>query len=369
MLGQTPPPYHGQAIATETLFNHDFRRVHVRTVRMAYSEEPSEVGRFRWSKIAHLWWLLAKCIRELRRLDDAIVYYPPAGPGYVPILRDVIFLVLLKPFARGLVFHFHAGGLGAFLSSRPILRRVALAAYGRPLVSIEISARDEPRISEMIGAVEHAIVPNGLDVPSLAPERRRSDPPVVLFVGSLSESKGVLDVIETAAILRSRGRPTSFRIVGAWKDEVTRRRALELIERHGLHETVAFLGLVTGDEKWELYRSSDLFLFPSHFEAENFPLVLLEAMAFGLPTVSTDWRGIPEIVDHEVTGLVLPIKRPDLYAAAVEDLLFGGVAEFERYASAGRARYEERFTASVFCEAVESALVRAWELSEERAYR
>jgi glycosyltransferase involved in cell wall biosynthesis len=67
---------------------------------------------------------------------------------------------------------------------------------------------------------------------------------------------------------------------------------------------VKHFGFVSGDEKCRLLREADLFCFPTHYLGENQPVNLIEAMAFGLPIVTTRWRSLPEILPPDYPGLV-----------------------------------------------------------------
>ena len=80
------------------------------------------------------------------------------------------------------------------------------------------------------------------------------------------------------------------------------------------------LGQLTGDEKFTQFALADIFCFPSHYESEAFPCVLVEAMSFELPVVSTQWRGIQSIVDQQQTGILVPIKDAGAVANAIEEL-------------------------------------------------
>lgn len=101
LIGQTPPPFHGQAVATKLLFDHDWNEKKVYSLRMDYSHSEVEVGRFRIRKVLHLFSLTFKSIVLLIGYKPCIIYYPPASPHIVPVLRDIFFLTFVRPFAKG----------------------------------------------------------------------------------------------------------------------------------------------------------------------------------------------------------------------------------------------------------------------------
>src|SRR5262249_47824470 len=141
----------------------------------------------------------------------------------------------------------------------------------------------------------------------------------ILFVGRLSRDKGAWDILEIARRLEQAGADFRIDMVGiaetAEEDCAIRSRVAE----HGLAGRIAFHGYRSGDEKARLFAAADVFLLPTY--AEIFPNVLLEAMAAGLPIVTTDVPVIPEMVQDGAQGLV---RRPgdiEGFAAALLEFI------------------------------------------------
>lgn len=145
---------------------------------------------------------------------------------------------------------------------------------------------------------------------------------VLLFVGYLIERKGARFVIEALALLIRKGRINArLKIAGEGdqRNELTR-----LADSLGISERVEFLGhLPNGSELFELYGGADIFLFSS-FSGEGFPRVLYEAMSRGLPIITTNVCGIPEIMKDGINSLVIDPKSPEQMAYAVDRLIEGG---------------------------------------------
>jgi glycosyltransferase involved in cell wall biosynthesis len=114
-----------------------------------------------------------------------------------------------------------------------------------------------------------------------------------------------------------------------------------LAQTLGIEEEVHFLGHVDHSKLPTHYASADLFVLPSRME--NFPLVLLEATASGLPVVATGVGGVPELVVHGETGVLVPPNDPQALAEAINSLL-DDPQRMKRMGARGRGRVREHFT-------------------------
>ena len=164
------------------------------------------------------------------------------------------------------------------------------------------------------------VVRCGLDVEGLDPPRpgraaASTGPLNVLCVGRLVPDKGQLLLLEAMAELRERGIAVALTLVGDGPD----RDALSLsAARLGIGGSVVLRGSLGQSDVAALYRSADVFCLPSF--AEGLPVVLMEAMAHGLPVVTTRIAGVSELVDDGVNGTVIPAGRVDLLADALAGL-------------------------------------------------
>jgi len=356
-MGQTPPPWHGQAVATQILFDHDWPDFEVQRVRMEFSEEMEEVGRFQWRKLGHLASLIHRVRCLLKRHPGSILFYPPASAKWVPFLRDVVFLFFTRHLAGSTVFIFHANGLPVFVDRNSITRLLGERTYQGADLALEVAQEVLPPHRAFAAKAWHWC-PCAIEVPEIPQRAPRKGPLEILFVGSLQEGKGILEILRTAALLRERsgGEDFRFRIVGKWFsadfEDSTRRLQNEL----ALGSMVEFSGQLTGAEKWQAYAAADVFFFPTHYASEATPIVLMEALGAGLPVVSTEWAGIPAMLEGCGTARLLPVRSPSAYAAALEELR----AMRSRLAGMdGESRefYRSRFLPSRFVERVESGLL------------
>lgn len=329
----------------ERMLAGEFRDVRLLHVRMAFSKELGAVGKFRPAKLLELVRVLIRIVVARVGKGAQILYYPPAGPNLVPVLRDMFLLGLTRWMFPRTVLHFHAGGLSQIYEKLPApLRLLFRLAYDKPDVAIRVTGR-APQDAKYLNAKCEFVVPNGIEdcAASLLSLKRPSDRCVrLLYVGVLREDKGLLVLVRACGLLRAAGLEFRLVCVGTFESEKFRSMAMEYIRLNGLSEYVDFTGVLTGDAKYQAYLNSDIFCFPSFFDAETFGIVLLEALSFALPIICTDWRGIPDVVDDQC-AFIVPINDPVTLADRL-CILIRNPGQRWAMGLAGRRRFLERFT-------------------------
>jgi glycosyltransferase involved in cell wall biosynthesis len=332
-------------------------------VRLRYSDDMDSVGKFAIRKV----WLLFTTILQVGwarwKHGTPMLYYPPSGPNLVPVLRDIIFLCATRWLFKWTVFHFHAGGVSGFEKQLPaLLRPFFRLAYRHADMAIR-TAPQNPEDGRVLGARRDIVVPNGIaDEQSRVAVRTATPgkPLTILFTGVLIPTKGVRVLLEAFSQVVEQGADVRLELMGRWGDMVFEAECQAFIARHGLEGRVQALGVKRDREKLEHFAGCDIFCFPSHFEAESFGLVLLEAMQFAKPVVSTVWRGIPSVVSDGENGFLVPIEDPAALAGRLLQLINDEDLR-RRIGEAGRRIFAERFTLERFQQNMEAALLAATE--------
>lgn len=163
-------------------------------------------------------------------------------------------------------------------------------------------------------------ITGGIDTDFFQPEtgRQSSDTVSVLYVGWIIKEKGIYDILAACSELKDSALNFKIDLVGPVycdKNELE-----QMIRQYQLESVVNVVGAIHSREALrEKYNSSDVFLFPSHYE--GFPMALLEALACGLPSIGSNVGGIPDILDHGECGLIVEPGNPKEIAVALRRLL------------------------------------------------
>jgi len=176
--------------------------------------------------------------------------------------------------------------------------------------------------------------------------------------------KGPLVLLKALTMLQRRSVPFIASFVGPWFRDTCREQFNTLVTRGGLQYAVRYIGPQYGNSRDSLFTEADIFAFPTYYQAESFPLVILEAMSFGLPVVSTSEGAIPEIVVDGLTGFIVPQSEPHQLAARLEHLIMNPQTRL-RMGRNGRQRYLENYTMARFHEQLAQHLDTAWLLLRE----
>ena len=160
------------------------------------------------------------------------------------------------------------------------------------------------------------VLPNPVELPSQMPNRIDRQQLIMLFFGRIGRRKGCFDLIHAFAKLPTEQQKCS-KLILAGDGEII--AGSNLAESLNLADRVEFLGWIDADRRNELLATADIFILPSYNEA--LPMALLEAMAWGLPVVTTPVGGIPEVVISAKNGLLVAPGDIQQLSLAMQSLI------------------------------------------------
>lgn len=225
-----------------------------------------------------------------------------------------------------------------------VLLKPAIRAIWREashVVACSDGLRDLARATDPTASV--AVIPDGVDLEAFTPKEHRSEGPArILGIGRLIPRKGFDALIRATAALEQRGR-TGFEveIVG---DGPERQSLERLAETLGVGHRVRFAGTVSYADLPARYAAADIYALTSH--AEGMPLVVLEAMATGLPIVATDVQGMQELVEDGSNGYRFAVGDHEALAQRLEELI-ANPASRAAFGVASRQRVERYSWSSI----------------------
>ena len=343
IVGQTPPPYGGQAVMIAHLLSVKYDNVELYHVRMAFSRGMKDLGKFQLYKLFHLIAIIIQIYYFRIFKGTKILYYPPSGPNSA-VYRDIAILFPTRWMFSKTIFHFHASGLSQHLRTHnKLFKTLFKVCFFYPDIAIRLSTSC-PNEGLFIHAKKDVIIPNGMPDEAIFPNEVKSQNCInLLFIGLLEETKGELDLLRSVSILKSKGIKSIVRIAGEFKSQEYKKHFFDVVEEYNLSNDVEYLGIIRGDKKNAALRNSDIFCFPSYFHSESFPLVLIEAMSFGLPIVTTKWRGIVDMVQEGYNGFLVDIKSPELLASQIE-LLYQNINLRKKISINSRKEFEQKYS-------------------------
>ena len=341
-----PPPIHGAAMIGQYI--HDSELIHSefdgRFINLTTASGMGDIGKFKFRKISAFLRLLREIRRTVKEFRPELVYVTPNAKGG-PFYKDFVVVQTLKRLGCRVVAHYHNKGV-AGRQDRP-LDDFLYGCYFKNLKVMLLSARLYQDVQKYVRREDVLICPNGIPCPAAPAKKPARDVPELLFLSNLLIEKGVLVLLESLQLLQNRGVRFHCKLVGGETAELDAAQLTDVLRSRGLTEVVSYHGKRLGAEKEAFWTGADIFVFPTFHQNECFPLVLLEAMAHGLPCVATDEGAIPDIVRDGETGLIVKKQNAADLADKLETLLLDAALRM-RMGAAARSIYEERFTLERF---------------------
>jgi len=372
VFAHVPPPHHGQSYMVKLMldgFGGDQRKrnatppaapydIECYHVDVRLSQRLEEIGDMRIGKIFLLFFFCLRAIWCRFRYGLENFYYVPTPGKTSALYRDWLVMLLCRPFFKRVILHWHAAGLAKWLETCAQIR--ARAFTYRLMKAVDVSivlSRYNRADAEKLFPKKIEVVSNGIPDPcpdyerELLPQRRTrlearrrllagetvsgefeaqagGEPQVVrvLYLAHCTREKGAFDAMAGVALankkLAERQSSVSLRltVTGTFVTPDDESEFKKLMADSAVAGCVHYVGFVQGKEKENLLRSADIFCFPTFYPNENQPVNLIEAMAFGLPVLTTRWRSLPEVFPEGYSGLV-DVRSPEQIASGLIELL------------------------------------------------
>lgn len=358
-----PPPVHGAAMVGQWI--HDSKLIN-KTFECHYinpsaSSNITEVGKISLKKIIFLFSIQYQILKAIIKVKPDICYYTPTSDGW-GIYRDSVSILLMKLCRRKVILHMHNKGVRNFAKKR--LAQIAYKINFSNVKVILIAKELYDDISDFVNPKDLFYLPNGLP-PTLSEEkykevikqRKKSLYKVhFLYLSNMMSEKGIWILLEACTLLTKNNKDFECHYVGNWGDTTYKEFQKKISERK-LEKHVFVHGPKYGIEKEKFFTNSDVFVFPTFYHGETFGLVLLEAMEYGLPCISTYEGGIPSIIQNGENGILIEQQNIEQLKNAM--LSFIENPDKNDMGKKGREIYLRQFTISKFEERLNEILLHS----------
>ncbi len=344
-----PPPIHGAAmvgkyIHDSELINSEYECYYI---NLATASGLGDIGKFKIKKVFSLLQLLCKIHHSVKEIKPKLVYITPNAKGG-PFYKDFVVVMMLKRMGCKVITHYH--NKGVLTRQNKTFDHFLYKRFFKGLKIILLSESLYPDVQKYVKKEDVFICPNGIPERSekcKVTNERSSAIPHVLFLSNLLIEKGVLVLLDALKILKEKGCSFVIDFVGGETAEMNNERFDLEVQQRGFQDVVRYHGKQYGKDKNAFWEKANVFVFPTFYQNECFPLVLLEAMQHGLPIITTDEGGIPDIVKDGENGLICKKNNPEDMAEKLMTLLDNEQLRL-KMGQDGYKKYQEKFTLEIF---------------------
>ncbi len=347
-----PPPVHGASMMGKYI--HDSQIVNnafdCKYFNLTLAKNLQDIGKGGLSKLIDFIKQITALHNVIKAESPNLCYVTPNAKGGA-FYKDFLIVMMLKAMGQKVVIHYHNKGVST--RQNKVIDNFLYRHFFKNLKVILLAATLYDDVRKYVKKEDVFICPNGIPE-TIELEKKEHDGFNILFLSNMMREKGVWDLMDACKILKDKGLDFHCHFVGKWSD-ISEEAFNDRINALGLQKYVNAYGAKYGEDKNEFFQIADAFAFPTFYNNECFPLVLLEAMEQGIPCISCNEGGISGIIDDGQTGFVVPKNQPEILAEKLE-LLINNRNLCNEMGNAGRKKFEQEFTLNQFEKRITSIL-------------
>lgn len=344
-----PPPIHGAAVMGQYIHNSEIinKTFECYYINLTTAKDLDDIGKGGYRKYKDIYLKFNDIRKSLKRINPDLVYITPNSCG-AAFYKDFLLVEMIKIMGYKLVAHFHNKGVATHQNK--LLNNILYQFFFKDIKIILLANILYEDVKRYVKRENIYICPNGIkknctDIDVQSAITHYNQIPHILFLSNLLITKGIFILLDALKILHEKNIPFFCDFVGGETYDMSISDFNKEVISRGLNNHIKYHGSKYGKEKRSIISSSDIFVFPTF--NETFGLVLLEAMELCKPCIGCNEGGIPDIIDNNKTGLIVPPKDSKELANAIEKLL----DNTERRVSmgiAGREKFLNYFTIEKF---------------------
>ncbi|WP_242158107.1 glycosyltransferase family 4 protein [Aestuariivivens sediminis] len=306
------PPVHGASKVGDTIVNSQLikNNLNSKFVKIKSSDNLQEIGTLKVKKLWYTIALLFKVVYQLFVFRPQSIYLTASPQGFA-FYRDLIVSIPIKVFcifkSCTVFYHYHAKGIDEFVSKSLISKNLTNFFINNTCL-IFINEKMLNEVKKLNSYKKIFILNNGVPDPlkeesfkELVKKRSQTDQIHVLYLSNMMKSKGYDIVLNLAKWVNEQNITNiKFHFAGSWHSKKDMEFFNSFRAKHDLWGRVEYHGLVDGSKKMKLFRQANVFVFPSRYKKEVFPLSVLEALSYGLPVLAFNAGAVADIVNPTV---------------------------------------------------------------------
>jgi glycosyltransferase involved in cell wall biosynthesis len=344
------PPAHGAAKVGDFIASSEKLKSEYdcRFITIKSSDTIGDIGKVSSKKIYLVIELFFKILYTILIFRPHKIYFTASVRG-VAFYRDLLLSTTWKLYKKftscEVYYHYHTKGITEFVNNdrNRKLTRYFLKDVNLMLLSplLEKDFQDVQTYKKVL------FLPNGVEDNFIDDEfndyieSKNYNKINILYLSNMIKSKGYFEVLRLSNTTKYKN--YHFHFAGGWQNSEDEKEFFAYIKDNHLEDSVTFHGFVNGEQKRELFMKASLFVFPTRYENEAFPLSILEAFSYGLPVLVTDEASIPFIVDNK-SGVI--VSKMEELPSALENALDKFLNKETSYYC--RKRYLENFSLEQF---------------------
>lgn len=341
-IGNYPPPFSGQSIAFKTLV--DGYSIESKDYFIINTIEKRGKRGNTYRILAYAGVIFRLLYLLLFKKTETI--YHIVSSNKKGFIRDYVIINLSYLFGKRIILHSHNGNYDQFFDlSSTRMQKSIFKTICKASTIILLSKKLRKTFYFISEDDKFAYVNNGLPI-ERPKELNKSKEGVfsILYLSNLIESKGYLDVIKAAVIMKEMKilpkfhfhfagdfmlNPSQDKSYNSIKE--AHQLFLNFIEENKLSDNITYHGIVEGEKKNNLLQNADVFLLPTYYNVEAQPLTIIEAIAYGCAIFATNYRGIPEMLIDGHNGQYVEPNSPSNIAEKLSDLNRANIQEYSKY--------------------------------------
>jgi glycosyltransferase involved in cell wall biosynthesis len=359
LIGPFPPPFHGQSVSFKMLVENIKMTESCLVLNLSGGSIGKSGGRPSIARVYDFLKIFKNYIFLLCHFPG-VVYLTIAQSRH-GFLRDFFFIWLGRLFGCKLVVHLKGGNYDGFYHAQSSFLKILIKLTLRRCDKIVVLGSRLVSMYDFDSKLRNKIIvaENGLPLKNNPKSKAKvlddTKPFKILFLSNLIESKGYFDVLQAAKILRNNHEISDFefhfagqfiknvddKTVSSVEDAQLR---FELfIKDNNLSSVIKYHGVVSGNDKEKLLEQANIFVLPTNYNNEGQPVSIIEAIAHGLPIITTDYRAINDLVSDGKNGFFVEYGNAEQIAHKIA-LLIKDAALYSSMSQSSLDYFNEKFT-------------------------